>query len=892
MPEEELKLRPGLRFRATCRACATPFSVVWRDDDLITEVEEVLQEEGDDRDVLLRGTRIGKYEIEDLIDSGGSSSVYKAFEGGANRYVALKVLHRPADADFGMRFRREVEVQGNLKHPNLMPIFDHGEVEGKPFYTMELLHKPTTLETVGSLFRSGRLGFNPSLRSLNSVEALVRHILLPVARAIDFANREHGIIHRDLKPDNVLLDARTLRVYVIDFGICHVFQQSGSRLLLRAAARETVPATLETPRMLAMGAVRYMPPEQARGQVSRQGDVWALGALLRFLITGDAAIAPALDLQRVTIEKRIANLARIAASCRESGDQEDAAFYEARLAELRAGEIRTLKDVLRDAQDGHYLPLPVSTDSALAAVVQRAMALDPEDRYPSAGDFAADLVAWLEGRPVRAFTATLRPWTAAAHGTRLFLKRNRTAVLTAAGALLVALAVGAVLFAGAASREQREIEGWLAEARRHADPQAQQALLERVLARRPDHDEALELRGLARAFLPILAKVEEARRVSALIADLQKEGRAEEREEMASDMAAVLERSVLPDLLALPENYAGRAIEREARSLAAFLRGRRILSFLSVPRGVEVIVVPPRSRADPEPDWPRQVSWGVAPLGEPERFCEPGSYAVLFRREGDARTIQLPVRITRSTPQKLEVRCPLDPAKLPEGMVFVSGGKGLVLGDPRFQEGTRRVDLEDFLMDANEVTNQMYAVFVNSLEPSQRRAVAPRRLSPGGGSAIPLWSEDGKGRWLYSEGAGDHPVTGISFLDARAYAAFLGKRLPTPDEWERAARGLDDREYPFGSRLDPKACNAHTGSIAPVGTFARDRSPFGAVDMAGNVAEWTDDAAETEMATVKGGSFDLPRFHAIVSASRARRADLPAPDLGFRCAVPLAEADR
>ena len=103
-----------------------------------------------------RPEKIGKYEIEEPLQSGGSSAVYRAWDPGANRMVALMVLHQSPDAEYGMRFRREVEVQGNLKHPHLMPIFDHGEFDGKPYYTMELLHKPMTFDTVISLFRSQR----------------------------------------------------------------------------------------------------------------------------------------------------------------------------------------------------------------------------------------------------------------------------------------------------------------------------------------------------------------------------------------------------------------------------------------------------------------------------------------------------------------------------------------------------------------------------------------------------------------------------------------------------------------------------------------------------------------------------------------------------------------
>ncbi|GAB4189769.1 MAG: formylglycine-generating enzyme family protein [Roseiflexaceae bacterium] len=94
----------------------------------------------------------------------------------------------------------------------------------------------------------------------------------------------------------------------------------------------------------------------------------------------------------------------------------------------------------------------------------------------------------------------------------------------------------------------------------------------------------------------------------------------------------------------------------------------------------------------------------------------------------------------------------------------------------------------------------------------------------------------------------DHPVVGVSFNDARAYCRWLSTatgrvfRLPTEQEWERAARSHDGRQFPWGDSWQADWCNtaaAGRGDTTPIGSFAQDRSPFGCVDMAGNVAEWT-----------------------------------------------------
>jgi serine/threonine-protein kinase len=263
-------------------------------------------------------------------------------------------------------------------------------------------------------------------------------------------------------------------------------------------------------------------------------------------------------------------------------------------------------------------------------------------------------------------------------------------------------------------------------------------------------------------------------------------------------------------------------------------------------------------------------------------ILDRGSY-VLLLREGD-RTLHLPFRVEHQTPDRTELECPIDPKAIPHGMVYVPGVTGMDYGDPRFAEVSARVDLAPFFLDEREVTNEDYAAYVRDLDAPLRRRSVPRRLLPGGGEqTAPLWNEQPDGTWMFPEGAGRLPVTGISLLDAEAYAAWAGKRLPTPVEWERAARGVDRRDYPFGIELDPTACNAHTGTVAEVGSFPRDRSPFGALDMAGNVAELTSESAGA-LATTKGGSFDLPRFRALAVASGRVRADLPHRDVGFRCA--------
>lgn len=199
------------------------------------------------------------------------------------------------------------------------------------------------------------------------------------------------------------------------------------------------------------------------------------------------------------------------------------------------------------------------------------------------------------------------------------------------------------------------------------------------------------------------------------------------------------------------------------------------------------------------------------------------------------------------------------------------------------------------LIDRYEVTNDAYGRFLEQMR--QQSTGGHRRLhpdEPAGKDHTPkLWDEASFNR-------PEQPVVGVDSWDADAYCHWAGKRLPTADEWERAARGGggEDRLYPWGDDFSPERANIGEGSeLRPVrgGSFGADRSPDGVNDLGGNVSEWTATAGQVggqEGRLVVGGSWKQSgRFYSLVFLRRAGTVNYRSSDLGFRCARTAAEGE-
>jgi formylglycine-generating enzyme required for sulfatase activity len=170
---------------------------------------------------------------------------------------------------------------------------------------------------------------------------------------------------------------------------------------------------------------------------------------------------------------------------------------------------------------------------------------------------------------------------------------------------------------------------------------------------------------------------------------------------------------------------------------------------------------------------------------------------------------------------------------------FIMGSK--IENSDEYPEHT--VYLNAFEIDKCEVTNARYNAFINSGGYSERKywTLEGWKYIAINNITKPQWWDSGK----YHSGPRypDYPVTGISWFEACAFAKWAGKRLPTEAEWEKAARGIDGKTYPWGEEINSSKANYNNGVGASrsVGSYLSGESPYGCLDMAGNVWEWCND---------------------------------------------------
>jgi serine/threonine protein kinase/formylglycine-generating enzyme required for sulfatase activity len=726
-----------------------------------------------DEQVDLAGHQLGHYKVVSQIGRGGMGVVYLAQDKRLGRKVALKILpsYFSRDQLRVRRFEQEARAASALNHPNILMIFDIGQVETIPFIATEYIEG----ETLRSRLARGNLAIDEALE-----------LSIQVASALAAAHQA-GIVHRDIKPENIMLRPDGY-VKVLDFGLAKLAEQQAHNTNTTAPTFgqvDTAPGTV-------VGTANYLSPEQARGlDVDARADIFSLGVVIYEMVAGHPPF--------------------------EGETTSDV------IAAILKEEPRGLSEEVK------------GVPSELQQIVTKALRKDKEERYQTARQMMDDLAQLKREIEVEARiksrssgeTATATGAAVAAETesvgkvVRRLLSRRATLVAVAAVVLVVAL-----------------FFYWRALNVKWARGQ--------------------------------LAKIEEMSQAGDFF--------------QAYDLAARV-RDYLPDDPTL------------ARLMPAISDD---LTVETEPAGASVYLK--RFSPDETGSFPARRLIGTTPLTHHQ--IARGSYVIYIERDGYAaveRTVSgMPVRSggrPALTPPPISIKATLiEAARVPERMVYVPGGNYRLVSWDRPTE--ERVRLDPYYLDRFEVSNREFKEFIDAGGYLKKQFWKYPFVKDG----KPLrWDEaikefkdrtglPGPRSWSgqnYPEGKADYPVTDVCWYEAAAYAEFRGKRLPTVFEWEKGARdgkaSFSGLVMPWGvlSEATTHRANFQGSGTAPVASYEFGMSPYGALNMAGNVSEWClNRTAAGNIAS--GGSWD--DFHYSFGYHGGFPSFYNSGKLGFRCA--------
>jgi formylglycine-generating enzyme required for sulfatase activity len=784
-------------------------------------------------EALARGDALGRYIIIERLGAGAAGVVYGAYDPELDRKVAIKILRRQ-EGDVGesrrqARFVREAKAIAKLAHPNVVGIFDVGVDGGRVFLAMEYMSRDTLRAWMAAKKRPWRE---------------ILKVFVEVGRGLAAAHAE-GLVHRDFKPDNVLID-RAGTPKVADFGMVRLSGGSADDDSQDGPPRQP-QETPEPGGLTRTGAIAgtpaYMAPEQFLGkQTDGRTDQFAFCVALHEALYG----------QRPFEEETVFDLA---------------------------------DSVIRE----RIRPAPKTANNIprwLRRSLLRGLRADPAGRYAK----IEDLLAALQADPVA---------------------RVRKIVVTSAVAMVL---VGS--FVGLYRRSDRrrlEFE------RRVASKvsEGRQALSEADAINR----RLVEARGRAFAAFDRARREEgeavwaNARAAAAKLDATLKRAQAVLEAVLTLDQSNERAREALGDALferaSLAELEFRKAdVAHHVELMQRFDRGGGLMARWTRSGSVDIRTTPEGARLvierydvsdDDTAGRLRAVRVGdtfVSPGGQ--RPLPPGSYRLTATRDGFVET-RLPFVVHRGQPIRIDLRLPAS-SEVPSGFVYVPAGRFL-FGDT--DEDWRVAYLNavpiherstgPFLIKAHETTFGEWLEFLRDLPPAERRVRTPSSLIVQGGVAVKGSPEKGwslelkisgeqtltarEGSPLFFPGRKIRasqdwlrmPVVGVSQQDMQGYVKWLartgrvrGARFCSEVEWERAARGADDRPYPSSQRrLERDDANIDEtygrvrGSFGPdeVGAHPRSESPFGIEDMAGNVWEVVRSSEDKAAFLIRGGSY-------------------------------------
>jgi formylglycine-generating enzyme required for sulfatase activity/serine/threonine protein kinase len=749
----------------------------------------------------LIGKTIGHYCILELVGEGGMATVYRARDANLKREVALKVLLQESRDPhkrerLSKRFQREALALAKLDHPNIVKVYDFGEFRGLFFLVMPFISGGSLENFLGKPV--------PWLQAVR--------LILPVVQALEHAHRQ-GIIHRDVKPSNILIAASGIPV-LSDFGIARMVEDEGHSRLTSTG--------------VGVGTPEYMSPEQVRGEeVDARSDLYSLGIVFYQLLTGRLPFSAS-----TPMAVGIKHLNEPPPSARR--------FVPALPGEVEA----VLERMLAKKPEARY-PDMAELDKvleALAAVEEQRLRLEEHQRQ-------AKLLEERRREEERLKQQRLDE-EKIRDQERIRQRRLQEDKAREEEKQKQLLMEAEIAYADERLRQQK-----LAEEKRLEEERLEQARLEAEKAQRQES---------ARREQEKAQQIREEKRQAQLRLKQEKDQKNEERlkeqyrlkqEKTHMDEQKRQERRkrlhptpVTQDVVMVKANKPQKTSRPGRKPARLWLAGAGLLllgvvglgTWLLYPQSAQEMLAffaaPTQTQTDvptPEPSYTQTLTHTPTPsqTQTPQATSTIISSPTVMQTATNTQVYYVVPSGTLSIGAKLT--SPVDGMILvyvPEGKFTMGTSDSSSNGRPPNDSGypAHKVYLDAFWIDQTEVTNGKYAQCVTAgvCEPPRYSDSFTRSSYFGN----PLFN--------------DYPVILVDWGMAHAYCEWAGRRLPTEAEWEKAARGMDGRIYPWGYESpssDLLNYGGIVGDTVKVGSYPAGTSPYGVLDMAGNVEEWVND---------------------------------------------------
>ena len=811
------------------------------------------------------------------IGEGGVGLVLKGHDHNLGRDVAVKILRPQMRGKSRLdHFIREARATAQIEHPNIVPVHEMGvSPDWGIYFTMKKIVGEDLKEILLKLEKK-----DPEYEKKYTLRKLL-NIFTDVCNGVSFAHSK-GIIHLDLKPENVFVGDFG-EVLVLDWGLVREIKPKNEteesdddksvnridnsvNINLDDSARPDL--TLDG---IINGTPYYMSPEQAKGdnnKMDHRSDIYSLGIMLYQILT-----------LRLPFEgSKVRNLL----------------------------DLVIIGDFIPPGKIAAYRKIPIELES----ICLKAMSYKIEDRYQKVKELLEDIYNYFDDYPVSSMHYSLF-----SRFRKLCLRHPVISTSTAAVVLFFLLGYGIIqtqmyikynlrcnlvgqqIQVGTNEfRKAREIFEQL-EALRLKRIVKEKSLQELELERRLQQTENSAINSCQLAMI-LLSGIPDPYKKTKKFND-SRLNIIKERIGYTLHVKDYVTTGKLLDLLEkaleIDSAFISEEKKKKINTIRNEIRGDGSLQVSSLPEGANVEIRKLQENAQGVLEEGHPKNLGKTPLKLAS--LHKGSYLFTLRLKGYP-DVKYPLNISHSEKETANI---IIPEKIPDGMVYIPDGHFFIGGINARNQRLREIRLPNFFIRKHEVTFAEYADFLKTLTDEDLRIKYALMVRLHREDRCFFNVFDADFNILLPEIKPQHPVVGVSRESAVAYCDWIGKklgricRLPTAEEWEKAARGVDGRNFVWGNKTsnefafisENSEATKRFGFWAPPGSFPLDTSIYGVSDMGGNVREWTNSKfmGESPFYQIKGASAaTTTRF---LYCAHASDTPMVPSDVGFRYVFPM-----